>query len=893
MKLIITHVSIVWLWAGLVVCSSGMLAAQDFTLQPGQNPAAVRDQVRAWRKANPQNANVQATVAVPPGDYFLTEPLVFSPEDSNVIWTAAKKAGGEAKFFRGRKIDGWKVNDKGWFVTQIDEVKNGSWYFESLFVNGKRATVARTPNENVPDGRRYFYVLESVETAPNRSFVPQDPQRALFAAIAKARSTQNPLSDVQIRFYHSWESSFHRIKSIDVENNIVELTGDARWKLDSWGPNLRYHVQGIESALDAPGEFLLKRDGTLTYIPKPGETLDNTTFEAPDGPKSFDQSGFLKIDGTPDNRVVGLQFVGLTFQCDTFNLPNEGLSCGQSAVTSPASVQVNYANDIVFEDCTVRNVGGYAFWFHQGCKNISVVHSLMEDLGAGGVRIGPGHGVDLSETNQTSDCRVVDCIIRGYGRIDAGGIGVWIGHSPNNSVLHNDISDGFYTGVSVGWIWGYRDSIAHDNHVDFNHIHHIGQGVLSDMGGVYTLGISPGTTVSNNRIHDVYSYNRYGRGGWGLYTDEGSSNIVMENNLVYRVHTGMFHQHYGKDNIVRNNILAFSIEEQIKRSRPEEHRSFAFERNIVVYDSSLDGQYLLNGAWKNPWSDVDNNVYWNYNAADGVTFQESTLEQWREFGKDAHSIIADPHFADPAHNDFRFTEASKPVLDKIGFKPFDFTCAGVLKTNSAWSKKAADYEYSEVVLTPDAPVIPLTLNDGFETPRMSPLRKVSYSGGGPEGYKIVEENGNKFLRIFDNAKYKYAFDPHFSYNTFRTEPGKATVEFDIRVGEGGNEMVEFRNQTNPYKTGPSLRIYQNNIQFCGQSCPIEPNVWTHVKIETPVGPETDGPRSWALTVRSGGKPEQKFTAQGTNPAWETFDALVFAALGTQETTIDLDNIEIR
>ncbi|MCL4692940.1 MAG: right-handed parallel beta-helix repeat-containing protein, partial [Candidatus Hydrogenedentes bacterium] len=172
-----------------------------------------------------------------------------------------------------------------------------------------------------------------------------------------------------------------------------------------------------------------------------------------------------------------------------------------------------------------------------------------------------------------------------------------------------------------------------------------------------------------NVIHDVWSHPRL-YGGWGLYTDEGSSEILLANNLVYNVRTGTFHQHYGRDNRVVNNILAFSATPQIVRSREEEHNSFFFANNIVYFNNGS----LLGSTWKNGNWTADGNVYWDTSGQE-IEFAGRSWEEWQAAGYDEHSIIADPLFVDAERGDFRLQEGS-PALG-VGFVPFDFSKAGL------------------------------------------------------------------------------------------------------------------------------------------------------------------------------------------------------------------------
>ena len=43
------------------------------------------------------------------------------------------------------------------------------------------------------------------------------------------------------------------------------------------------------------------------------------------------------------------------------------------------------------------------------------------------------------------------------------------------------------------------------------------------------LGVQPGSVIRYNLIHDIEKANY---GGWAIYPDEGSSHLLIENNIV-------------------------------------------------------------------------------------------------------------------------------------------------------------------------------------------------------------------------------------------------------------------------------------------------------------------------------------------------------------------------
>lgn len=565
----------------------------------------------------------------------------------------------------GKNLEGWKITPQGHWQITLNDVKENKWNFIQLFVDHQRRFRPRVPQNDT------FLIKERIKSP---SETGRHGDKKFRFNEGELKSSWSNQKDIEVCVFHQWSMSRNLLDRIDETDKTVSVLGSSPSN-SSWGQfttNHRYFVENVKEALSVPGQWYLDRPtGILTYIPKEGETPDKTVVTAPY------VNYLMDLTGEGNAPVEHIQFEGLTFADSNWTTPTKGCTSPQAEITVDGTIRLAGARYCQFSECAFRNIGHYAMAFGTACHSCTVQNCVFKDIGAGGIRIGgdiyntkhwPYESLVIpslqslpEEKRITSDIQIVGNTLSHLGRLHPGGIGVWIGHAANNKVLRNEIFDLYYSATSIGWVWGYRKSVTNHNSIMYNHMHKIGQKLLSDMGAVYTLGISPGTKVSHNLIHDVDSFTY---GGWGLYTDEGSTDVEMSYNIVYNTKTGSFHQHYGKENKIFNNIFVNSREFQLQRSRTEKHVSFMMERNIVYWENDSP---LLGSNWKDDNFVLDHNLYFNPNHKDFKCYGMS-FDQWKEKrGKDLHSIVADPLFEDVAKKNFRLKPES-PAF-KLGFKP--------------------------------------------------------------------------------------------------------------------------------------------------------------------------------------------------------------------------------
>jgi len=361
-----------------------------------------------------------------------------------------------------------------------------------------------------------------------------------------------------------------------------------------------------------------------------------------------------------------------------------------------------------------------------------IQNSAFYDIGAVGVRIGNPFQMADTDANVPQLTTVQNNVVEGYGRIIPAAFGIGQGMGHDNLYTHNDVYDGYHCAISTS------QSIADmtmpsgignaNNVISFNHVYNLLQGIMNDGGSIRIDGgnfvfTAAGNKILNNKIHDVTDasiLDSNGYGGHGIYMDDDTGLVDVENNLVYRVSgAGVYTPHGPKApneaNIIKNNILAYTREAMVSLGNVYDNgipsaipQEFAVSSNIMYFDRSNssvpkffieDGcsyaagfpfvqfvQYKSNLYWRtdgafasdNKAFHVQPNAGTGANAPCDANLNDSTFYTflgWQQtVGEDAQSAVQNPGFANPAYpaDDYSLPKGSPG----FGFVVFDASQAG-------------------------------------------------------------------------------------------------------------------------------------------------------------------------------------------------------------------------
>ncbi len=678
--------------AGLAVLSPAALAAPEvgehdlFVSPEGDDAAAgtvdaplktvqaAKEKLKALKGGLTEGETVHVWLRA--GRYEFGDTLRFTSDDlPNVTYAAYN--GEEVLFSGAKEITGFHeetVNGVRVFTkTLTSEDPTG---FKSLFREDTQLTVPRYPDTG------YFTVNrlcpeDDIWTSDDTPWNFTLGQRSFCADPADLTEFTNP-TDVQVRILHFWHDELMYLTGVDYTTGKLSLSRPSSMLIQTID---RFYFENVFEAMNEPGEWYLNtQSNVLYYVPEEGETADACVLRA------SSLECLLDING-----VSGIAFEGIRFTETDWNVPTptewEGwrgendIDALQAALDVKGVVTVQYAENIAFTNCEFTNLGADGVKFMSGVKHSRVENCLFKNIAATGVFVG-GANCQPDEPDCTADITVTNNLISGYGRKFYCAIGVHITYCDGAEVSHNEINDGYYTAISCGWIWGYSYHLTNNIRITDNLIYNIGQGWLSDMGGIYMLGIQPGTVLSGNVIHNVAAdYTEGGYGGWGIYLDEGSSRMLVEKNLVFCCGSQCYNIHYGEGNVFRNNVGALSAEGQVSAgSRGNETHATAFYYdNIFVTDGTPVYVYMCHTGhfYEN------GNLFWDISKGADVRFSENdgssvlSLSKAKSAGYIHNGAAADPLFADIGNYDFSLAQDSPAFA--LNFKAWDYQNAGTLK----------------------------------------------------------------------------------------------------------------------------------------------------------------------------------------------------------------------
>ncbi len=567
-------VLLVW----MPIAMGGQPASADFFVAPWGDDGATgtfespfatlaraRDAVRPLIAAGLTD---DVTVMLRGGTYRITDPIVFGLQDSSPdphAVTYAAYPDEEPIVSGGRPITGWTDQGDGTWAVTVADAASGVWTFRELFVNGGRRQRARHPNDG------FLLVAGPDPAAPPGT-------RMSFAFTPGDIPPETDLAGGELLFLHDWNTSRVLIDHVDHTQNVLTVAQpigpSPSMHVFSQLEHPRYAVENDLKLIDVPGEWYLdEQTGELTYFPMPGEDINTVDAVAPVAEALL----IVRGDGNAEQSVHNLRFIGIAFEHCAWDLPEGGYAEWQAGFYDyrdfpapyelPAALTFELADSCRFEDGRIAHLGGWGIMFGRSCKDCSVIGNVITDIAGNGIMIGEDRSRTVLDPDkvwrpwwlvypdQAASGNVVrDNLIQYTGQVLHGTVGTWIGMANTTTVSHNLLRYMPQIGVSVGWVFdGTPTPAVWGNVIEYNHIHDV-MLMLSDGGGIYTLGIQPETVMHGNLIHDIPP-NAGVLDSNAVFCDQDSTDFLIDRNAMFNVGNAPLRFHIGGYNIVSGNTL--------------------------------------------------------------------------------------------------------------------------------------------------------------------------------------------------------------------------------------------------------------------------------------------------------------------------------------------------
>jgi hypothetical protein len=535
------------------------------------------------------------TINVLPGVYFQKATVVLTENDKRKKANKISIVGDRQDrpiIYGAHRLIPHVDNESGNWVMHNRELLTNKGLSLLISVNGEWRSIARYPSSSFFKSTKIEYLQQIGEKMNIKVGIPESLNTVL-------ENTPLPqLQNAYINFYVKWTNNIKRIGSYSRQNYSFNLVSTFIPKHLLLSERDNFRLLNIFDVLK-PGEWYYRDDTTIIYKPYPSENVKSSQLLIPVIDK------VLIVNGTDRSKVSNISFQNIIFDTMGGKMATNGYFTHQSVDNLEAVIELNNAQNIIFQNIEMRNISDNAIWIKNGCKNCSIVGCVFDHIGAGGIKIGTTSANWSLKKQITSNVQILHNIITNGGLIYASAPGVIIFLANHNDISYNEIHNMGYTGISVGFMWMFRKYAIH-NTISYNHIYNIGRGELDDMGGIYTLGISDGTRITNNIIHDV-KCNRYG--GWGIYNDQASSNILVKNNLVYNCSSSGYHASPGDNNRIINNMFVLNGIDEVESHNFGGKHKLTFLRNIIVH-SDLN---FFNKDWSKIGIPLAKNIFYAIN----------------------------------------------------------------------------------------------------------------------------------------------------------------------------------------------------------------------------------------------------------------------------------------